>query len=353
MAGSIMLVGFDVALFDLDVELLQAKPIGDALAADGDEQPLTVDGLALLAGLHRHRHLAVRLLERVGLELSARQHRDAALAENLGELLPDIGVFERQQCGEKFDQGHLRAVPVVDAGELSADRASAHDDDRLRHLVQGDSMVAVDDPIAIHLETGQRLGTRSGGDHQVLRIDCLAAVLDHDLVFRLDDAFALKDRDLVLLEQELRAAPELVDHSLLPLQHRRPIDLPALGLDAERGGTMDLVSQLRGMEERFGGNAAAVQAGAAHLLFLDDCDLESQLGSSNSTDIPGGAAADDGYVKRLIGHTQRLYPATRGSPNSPAASARRQAGGPWRNRSASGRPRTRPGHWVASPSCRE
>ena len=86
-------------------------------------------------------------------------------------------------------------------------------------------MVAVDDPIAIHVETGQRFGTRSGGDHEVLRVDGLTAAFDHNFVFRLDHALALKDRDLVFLEQEFRPAPELVDNSVLPLEYRRPIDL--------------------------------------------------------------------------------------------------------------------------------
>ncbi len=49
-----------------------------------------------------------------------------------------------------------------------------------------------------------------------------------------------------------------------------------------------------------------MQAGATDLLFLDDCNLEPQLGSADGADISGGAAADDGYVERLIGHTNRL-----------------------------------------------
>jgi hypothetical protein len=60
------------------------------------------------------------------------------------------------------------------------------------------------------------------------------------------------------------------------------------------------------MEKGLRRNAAAVEAGAAHLLLLDDCDLESQLGSTDGADISGGAAPDDGYVKRLIRHTKRL-----------------------------------------------
>ena len=351
MPGSIMLVGLDVTLFNLDVELLQPEAVGDSLPTDSHQQSLAIDGLALLASLYRYRQFAVGPFQGVWLELGSGQHRDAALAEHLGELLPDVGVFERQQRGEKFDEGHLRAVAVVDAGELGASRAGADDDDRFRHPVQADSMVAVDDPITIHVEAGQRLGPRSGRDYQVLGIDCLAGVLDDHLVFRLDHALALKNGDLVLLEQELGAAPELVDHTLLALEDRRPIDLHSVGLDAERGGTLNLMSQLRGMEERLGGNAAAMQAGSAYLLFLDDRDLEPQLGSPNSTDISGGAAADDGYVKRLIGHTNRLYPATDGSANSPASPAPRPAAGPWRSHSVCGRPHTRPGRWVASRSC--
>ena len=121
-----------------------------------------------------------------------------------------------------------------------------------------------------------------------------------------DHRFALEDGDLVLLEQELCAPPELVHHRLLALQHRGPIDLHAVGLEAEHTGGANLVRQLGGMEEGLGRNAAPMQAGATDLLLLDDRDLEPQLGSTDGADISGGAAADDGYVERLIGHTSRL-----------------------------------------------
>src|SRR5690242_21925648 len=62
------------------------------------------------------------------------------------------------------------------------------------------------------------------------------------------------------------------------------------------------------MQERLGRDAATMQAGAADRLLLDDCDLEPQLGPTDGADISGGAAANDGYVERLIGHTNRFYP---------------------------------------------
>jgi len=66
--------------------------------------------------------------------------------------------------------------------------------------------------------------------------------------------------------------------------------------------------QLRRVQEGLRRDAAAVQAGAAQLLLLDDRNPEAKLGSSDGADIPGGAATDDGYVERLIGQTPRFYP---------------------------------------------
>ena len=148
-----MLVGLDEALFDLDVELLQAEAVGDALTPHRDQQALTVDALGLVAGLDGDRHLAVRRLEAVRLHLRAGHHLDATLPKDLGQLLADVSVFRGQQRRQELDQGHLGAVAVVDAGELGSHGAGTDDDDRCRHLVEVDGVVAVDDPIAVHLQS--------------------------------------------------------------------------------------------------------------------------------------------------------------------------------------------------------
>ena len=47
------------------------------------------------------------------------------------------------------------------------------------------------------------------------------------------------------------------------------------------------------MEHGLGRHAAAVEAGAAHLVLFDDRDLRAELGRADGRDIAAGAAADD------------------------------------------------------------
>src|ERR1700738_1642346 len=112
------------------------------------------------------------------------------------------------------------------------------------------------------------------------------------------------------------------------------------------------MGQLGGVQKGLRRDAAAVEAGTADLLLLDDGDFEPELGSTDGADISGGATADDGYVERLIGHTSRLYPPLGGLPKPPASPAPPSIGGPWRSHWATVPRRIRPGHWARSPSCR-
>src|SRR5919108_2487410 len=95
--------------------------------------------------------------------------------------------------------------------------------------------------------------------------------------------------------------------------------------------------KLGGVQEGLRWDAAAMQACTAQLFLLDDRDLEAKLGSSDGADIPGGAATDDGYVERLIGHMSRLYRRS----NLRAGSGRRSAACLSKSRWGSARPHTR------------
>ena len=70
------------------------------------------------------RHLDARRVDgRGGVGLQA------ALPEDAGQLLADVGILERHDPVEVLDQVDLRAEVAVEAGPLDADRAGAHDRD--------------------------------------------------------------------------------------------------------------------------------------------------------------------------------------------------------------------------------
>src|SRR5207253_9872773 len=81
MAGAVVLVGLDEALLDLDVELLQAETLGDALPSDRDQKPFTFQRLRLLPNLGVYLDRAVGSFQAVRLHLGSVQYLDPPLGE--------------------------------------------------------------------------------------------------------------------------------------------------------------------------------------------------------------------------------------------------------------------------------
>ena len=104
--------------------------------------------------------------------------------------------------------------------------------------------------------------------------------------------------DLVLLEQE-RDAVDIGFHRIgLVLHHRGQIELRRVDNDAERREPMRCLREhMRGVQQRLGGNAADIEAGAAvGCVLLDDGRLEAQLRRADRADIAAGSRADDDKI---------------------------------------------------------
>ena len=59
----------------------------------------------------------------------------------------------------------------INARKFNADRAGAHHDQRLRHVVQFEDVVGIDDLLAVGFKSGNRPHDRAGGDDDVLGLD--------------------------------------------------------------------------------------------------------------------------------------------------------------------------------------
>ena len=92
---------------------------------------------------------------------------DAAPAERPFQQFGGCLVLERQQVGERFDDGDVGAEGLPDTGELDPDDAAAEHDDRGWDPVQSQGVVAADDPVAVDGQARQRLGLGSGGEQDV------------------------------------------------------------------------------------------------------------------------------------------------------------------------------------------
>ena len=144
----------------------------------------------------------------------------------------------------------------------------------LRDPLQAEGLLAGDHP-AGDLQPGQRAGVRAGGQHDV-GAD-VAVVADHHGGRRLEPALALDHGDAVRLDDALQTLPVPADDAVLVLVQALDVDAVELGVQADRGGFLDLVGHLGGVQQRLGRDAAAVQTGAAELALLDQHHLGARV----------------------------------------------------------------------------
>ena len=105
----------------------------------------------------------------------------------------------------------------------------------------------------------------------------------------------------MLLEEELDALRVLIDHALLPRLDDAPVELHVADGDAELFCFLDLLPDVRVLEQRLGGDAAAMETGASdERVLLDDRDLQAELPGADTGHVASRSAADDDDVVLLI-----------------------------------------------------
>ncbi len=204
--------------------------------------------------------------------------------------------------------------------------------------------------------------------------------VDHlDLVVRLERPGPDQRGHLAPLEQAGQALEELVDHRVLAVLAPGEVDRHAAHVDAELLGPLDRPVHGGRLQELLGRDAAAVQAGAAHLVPLDDGDREPGRRAVERRGVPARAATDHDDVELFLAchrlsssSSQRRPPDALGSPeNFPIAPARvvlylysaraprqptvrpttlsQPAGSAFRYRRVRPRPACRPPSWPTRP----
>ncbi len=105
----------------------------------------------------------------------------------------------------------------------------------------------------------------------------VGAVADGDLARPGDPALALDHLDAAALDEAGEALVEAGDDAVAVGVDRRHVDALQAREDAELVGLAGGVGHLRGVQERLGGDAADVEAGAAELPLLDQADGQPEL----------------------------------------------------------------------------
>src|SRR6185312_9238073 len=206
---------------------------------------------------------------------AAQLEADRAPAEGALEQLGGGLVLQRDQVRQRLDDRDVDAEGGPRAGELAADDAAAQHDRRRRHAVQPQRVVAGDDLGGVDLDAGQRARVGAGGQQHGPALVGPAAGLHR----RRGDqpALALDVGDAAALDQPLQALVETADDAVLVGVDAVHVDAGQRRLDAELLALARLVGDLTAVQERLGGDAAAVQSGATDLVLLDEDDVEPEL----------------------------------------------------------------------------
>ena len=243
---------------------------------------------------------------RVELEVDALAHRD--LHQAVDELL----IILAQDHVGPVDQGHMAAELVKDAGELVSDIAAADDDDplgqrgKVKHLVRADSM----------LRTLDRRHDRgcAGGNEDLLGGHFLAAC-KADRVRSRQLCPLMENRHIVICERLGVRALDTADLGEHVVAEHRPVEPLLRNVPTEHRGILDILGEVRAVDEQFLGHAAADHAGAANLVLLGDRHASAISRSDARRAHAARAGADHEQVK--IRHS--ISPMTRISAHGRAA----------------------------------
>ena len=256
-----------------------------------------------------HRDLDLALLDLRAKNPGVQVDVQALLLEDAMGLLGDIGVGQREEVGQGFQQSDLGTQAVPDRAQFQSDHAGADHTQRFRHGLEVQCADVVDNVLAVDLDVGDFDRHGTGRQNHVVgaELDRVAAVDGgnrHGAVGA-ERTLAVEEGDLVGLEQLGDAAGELFHHAVLAFDHGRHVDRCALDGDAVLGElVLDVVVVLARIQQRLGRDAAHVQAGAAGggLAVLAEGGVhagrfQAELRGADGRDVAAGAAADDDDVE--------------------------------------------------------
>jgi hypothetical protein len=297
VAGPEVLVDRDAAATRIDAGRRDAQGLEVHAPAGRDQQPLAPHRGAVA---ERHPHAAGR----VGGHLGGGEpgaHRDPLGVEQPAELLPLLGLLEREQVRCVLDDRDVGAEAPVHLCELEADRAAAEDHHRGRIAVGLDGLAVR--PVRHVGQAGDRRDRRraAGRDHQAAPRRVPPAV-DLDLA-RADDARAAAHEGLTAVEVALdgdRVVPVAGDlaHTrghLRPVRRHRPV---AGEPDRPRG----LGQGVPRAHHHLRRDTAPVRALAADEAAVDAEHVEAGLGRALRHLLAARSQPDDDQV--VLGHVR-------------------------------------------------
>ncbi|MCH9019225.1 MAG: DUF1549 domain-containing protein [Proteobacteria bacterium] len=219
-----------------------------------------------------------------------------------GEMGAHVVVEAAQEQGPAIELRDPRAEAVEDTGELDRDIAAADDDHAFGQRIEEERLVRGDRVLGPG-ELGHHRPA-AGGDEDVP--GAMAVVADRDRMGVGEPRVVVDDRDAAVLEHPPVDAVEPRDLVVLVGDQPRPVEAALADRPAEALGVLEVVREVRGVDQELLGHAADVDAGAAEVALLGDRDTRAIARRDARRAHPARAAADDEEVVVVISHRPDL-----------------------------------------------
>src|SRR5882672_5415610 len=307
-AGAALVVDGDVAArIGGDAGLLETEVVGIRRAADGEQQVAALGDR--LAGFAFEADDDASAFHRECHALGAGADHDTLALENGADFGGDVVVFARQELVEFLDHGDFGAEAAVGLRKLEADIAAADDDEVLGHAVHFHYRAVGQ---VGHLADSGEFGHERAAADVEEDPGGLQRPAVHVEGARGGEARVAADQGDVLhaLDPVGHAVRRMLHDAVLARLDRLHVHAHVAGGEAVFAAAPRRVHGARRGHQGLGGNAADVDAGAAHELALDDRGLQSFAVEARAQRRAGlSGADDDGVVAFGHGGSPRVNPA--------------------------------------------
>ena len=248
------------ALRGRDARVLEPEAGDIGLAPSGEQHLIGLDRLAG-RGRDRDRRSLAGKGGRVGVEAEI----DPALAHLFAEHRAQIVVEAAQRQVAAVELGHVGAEALHDAGELAGDVAAAHDHQALREGRQVEHLVRAHGEFDAG-DVGHRRPAAGGDDDGLGAVPLVA----HGDGVGIEQAPGAGDLRGPGVAQEAPVdALQPVELGDFGPHHRRPVEGALADGPAIARSILEVVAEVRRVDEHLLGDAAAMHAGAAEPVVLD------------------------------------------------------------------------------------
>ncbi|MNM94455.1 hypothetical protein D3C81_1068590 [compost metagenome] len=314
--GAVVLVHLDLpTAVDLDADVLQAQAIGVAGAAVTPQQRIRLD---LLARLQVQDHAVFQAFDAVVFLVVTDQH--VVVAQVIAQRIGNLVVEEAEQLVAGIDQVYQHAEAAEDRRIFAADHPGSVDDQPARSVAEGEDSVAVVDPRVVEVDVRGTIGTRAGGDDELVGGQALDRPLgrDHFHGALIDEAGgAIEHVDAIARVVTGVRGHLLGDDLLGTLQYVREGEPARLADLAEHRVGVELDDLLHRMTQGLGRDGPEVRAVAAdHAPTVHHRQLAPVLGCVHRCTLARRPRAENHHVVVVDSHAYS-FRTNRSTPRCP------------------------------------